>query len=217
MLEKDANNLVVNLDKKKIMDPRNLTYSGESSTLDLAIAIEKFGNPFQLEFFHLLMDEWKGDRITLVEDSQEARDYLVQVEKYTYHTKFQYKLRRRVRRSGRLVNIQIEPKEHLCWKRRWDEFINQYVLINYDVNLFMTIDKRLFKQTRMFMPYFHLAKAEEKSEQGGSWSAHRIGVEPIGTPTLEKDVYYEMFRLIGDQSAIKLSMEDTERKLGLRD
>lgn len=94
------------------------------------------------------------------------------------------------------------------------EFLNQYVLINYDSHLFMTIDCRLFKRTKNLMPYFVLAQAEEQAEQKGSWAGNRVGIEPIDTDTFEKDVYFEMFRMIGDKSASQLGVEDFHRRHG---
>lgn len=217
MIMTEKGNLLLNLDKKKIIDPADLVFVGNSSLYLLAFVHEEFGNPFQYELFHLLMNQWRGDRITLVQDTEEARSYLTQEEKFTYHRNYKYKLRRRIIKEGIVTRVTIEPKEMKRWARRWQAFINQYVLVNYDSHLFITLDKRLYKQTQQMTPYFVLASAENRKESGGSWSTHRIGVEPIGTETFDAGDYFEMFRLIGNQSAIRLSKEDSERKLGLRD
>lgn len=213
----EKENLLLNLDKKMIFDPASLTLSGQSDMFSIALVQQQIGNPFQYELFHLLMDAWKGDRITLVNDSKEARDYLTQQEDYTYYKNYKNKYRRRIRDDQGIKRITIEPKEMKRWARRWKEFVNQYVLINYDSYLYMTLDERLFKQSRRITPYFVLAQAESREDSEGSWAANRIGIEPIGTSTFDKGEYLEMFRMIGDKTAIQLEKEDMERRMGLRD
>lgn len=210
-------NLLLNLDKKVILDPASLTLTGQSSVFSLALVHPKMGNPFQFVLFDLLMDKWKGDRITLVYDSKEARGYLTQEEGYTYYKNYKYKYHRRIRGEEGMTRITIEPKEMNRWVNRWKEFVNQYVLINYDSHLYMTLDERLFKQTQRMTPYFILAQAERREDSQGSWSAHRIGIEPIGTSTFDQEEYLEMFRMVGDKSAIQLGKEDMERRMGLGD
>lgn len=207
-------NLLVNLDKKLIIEPAKLILSGKSSIMEISFVHPQFGNSFQYELFHLLMDEWKGDRIALVEDSQNAKEYLIEQEGYTYHRKYKQKLERRIRHENGINIITIPPLEAKKLKKRWDKFVNQYVLINYDSHLFMTIDQRLFKLKNNLMPYFILAQAEQKSEFDGSWAGNRIGVEPIDTATFDGQDYFEMFRMVGDKTACRLGVEDFKRRYG---
>lgn len=207
-------NLLVNLDKKLIIEPAKLIHSGESSIFGISFVHPHFGNPFQYELFHLLMDEWKGDRIAVVEDSKDAKDYLLNQEGYTYHRKYKYKLECRTRRENGIQIITIPPTEANRLKKRWEKFVNQYVLINYDSHLFMTIDQRLFRMKNNLMPYFILAQAEQKSEFDGSWAGNRIGVEPIDTATFDSQDYIEMFRMVGDKTACRLGVEDFKRRYG---
>jgi len=209
-------NLLLNMDKKKIMDPAILTLSGKSSIEDIAFVHPQWGNPFQYELFRLLMDEWKGDKITLIKDSQEMRDFLVKQDDYEFHRDYKQRLRREVRKENGIHIISFDQKEVDRLRKTWERFINQFVLINYDSHLFMTIDRRLFKRTKSLMPYFFLAQAEERDESNGSWSGDRIGIEPIGTSTFDSMDYFEMFRMIGDKSACQLGVEDIERRYGLK-
>ena len=202
------------MDKKCIMEPTKLNLSGESSIMEISFVHPHFGNPFQYELFHLLMDEWKGDRIALVEDSQNAKEYLIEQEEYTYHRKYKHKLERRIRIENGIQIITIPPAEANRLKKRWEKFVNQYVLINYDSHLFMTIDQRLFRMKNNLMPYFILAQAEQKSEFDGSWAGERIGVEPIDTATFDSQDYIEMFRMVGDKTACRLGVEDFKRRYG---
>lgn len=85
-LEKnDQQHLLVNMDKKKIMEPARLTWAGDSTITGMAATHPQLANPFQYVVFQLLMDEWKGDRITLVVDSKEVREYLLKEEKYAFY------------------------------------------------------------------------------------------------------------------------------------
>lgn len=204
--------ILVNVDKKQIMEPAVLTFSGESSLFDIAFTHPQLGNLFQQEFFHLLMDEWKGDRITLVQDSQASRDYLTNQEGYEYRQEYKYKMRREVRKEGGVMVMSFYPYEIKELKKDWKQFINQYVLINYDARLFMTMDQRLLKRTKNFMPYFVLAQAEERSESNGSWAGDCIGVESIDTSTFDDPDYVEMFRMVGNKSVCQLGMEEYERR-----
>lgn len=214
-LEKnDQQHLLVNMDKKKIMEPARLTWAGDSTITGMAATHPQLGNPFQYVVFQLLMDKWKGDRLTLVVDSKEVREYLLKEEKYAFYEGYKKKLLRRNRKEAGIDVVSIDPSEIIRWKKQWGEFINQYVLINYDSHLFMTIDRRLFKRTKNLMPYFVLAQAEEQAEQEGSWAGNRIGIEPIDTETFDSDVYFEMFRMIGDKSACQLGVEDFHRRHG---
>lgn len=208
-------NLLINLDKKQIIDPKALTLSCQSGLFDIAFVHPQFGNPFQYEVFKLLMDDWKGDRITLVFDTQEAREYLIQNEDYSYFHTNKKKLQRRAKQASGGTYIEIHPAESRRLKKRWSEFINQYVIINYDSGLFMTLDKRLLKLTQSQMPYFLLLQAENKQDSEGSWSGHRVGVEKIDTATLDSSEYLEMFRMIGDRTACSIGREEMERQYGL--
>ncbi|MDK2780697.1 MAG: hypothetical protein PWP61_994 [Trichococcus sp.] len=210
----EQQHLLVNLDKKKMMEPTPLTWAGDSTINGIAAIHPQLGNPFQYVLFQLLMDEWKGDRIALVIDSKDVRAYLLDEEKYTIHDGYKKKLLRRNRKEAGIDIVSIDPSEVIAWKKKWEAFINQFVLINYDSHLFMTIDRRLFKRTKNLMPYFVLAQAEEQAEQKGSWAGDRIGIEPIDTDTFENDVYFEMFRMIGDKSACQLGVEDFHRRHG---
>ena len=207
-------NLLVNLDKKKMMEPARLTWAGVSTIAGMAETHPQLGNPFQYVLFQLLMDKWKGDRIALVSDSKEVREYLLKQEGYSFCEGYRKKLLRRNRKEAGIEIVSIDPSEVIRWKKKWEEFINQFVLINYDSHLFMTIDRRLFKRTKNLMPYFVLAQAEERTEHNGSWAGDRIGIEPIDTDTFDKDVYFEMFRMIGDKSACQLGVEDFHRRYG---
>ncbi|MFL2100256.1 hypothetical protein [Desemzia sp. FAM 23991] len=211
----EQNKLLVNLDKKCILEPAKLILSGESNVMAISFVHPRFGNPFQYELFHLLMDEWKGDRIAVVEDSKNAKEYLIEQEGYTYHRKYKHKIERRVRKENGIHLITIPPAEANRIQKRWEKFMNQYVLINYDSHLFMTIDQRLFRMKNNLMPYFILAQAEQKSEfEEGSWAGNRIGVERIDTPTFDSLDYFEMFRMVGDKTACRLGVEDFKRRYG---
>ncbi|PTQ80141.1 hypothetical protein C8U37_1317 [Trichococcus patagoniensis] len=214
MKETEQQHLLVNLDKKKMMDPARLTWEGDSSVEGMSHTHPQLGNPFQYVFFQLLMKEWKGDRIALVVDSKEVREYLLKQEHYTFYQSYTKKLLRRVREEAGISVISIDPSEIIRWKKAWDGFINQFVLINYDSHLFMTIDTRLFKRTKNVMPYFVLAQAEERTDDNGSWAGDRIGIEPIDTATFDTHDYFEMFRMIGDKSACQLGIEDFHRRHG---
>ena len=85
MEKSEQHQLLVNMDKKKIMEPARLTWAGDSTITGIAATHPKLGNPFQYVVFQLLMDEWKGDRITLVVDSKEVRDYLLKEEEYAFY------------------------------------------------------------------------------------------------------------------------------------
>lgn len=209
-------NLLINLDKKKIIDPKALTLSCQSGLFDIAFVHPELGNPFQYEVFKLLMDEWKGDRITLVFDTQDAREYLIQHENYSYFHANKHKLQRRAKQASGGTIINIHPAEARRLKKRWSEFINQYVIINYDSGLFMTLDKRLLKLTQSQMPYFLLLQAENKQDSEGSWSGNRVGIEKIDTATLDSTEYLEMFRMIGDRTACSIGREEMERRYGIR-
>ena len=209
-------NLLINLDKKRIIDPKTLTLSCESGLYYIAFVNPLYGYPFQYEVFKLLMKDWKGDRLTLVVDSREARDYLIQHKKYTYCNPSKHKLRRRAQQVYGTIKIDIHPMEAKRLQRRWSEFINQYVIINYDSKLYMTLDKRLLKLTQSQMPYFLLSQAEKKAESIGSWSGDRVGVELSDTATLNSVDYLEMFRMIGDRTACSLGREEMEHRLGLK-
>ncbi|MBM6614364.1 hypothetical protein JTF06_05620 [Desemzia sp. RIT804] len=206
--------LLVNLDKKCILEPAKLILSGESSIMEISFIHPRFGNPFQYELFHLLMDEWKGDRIAIVEDSPDATEYLLEQEGYIYHRKYKQKINHRIRKENGINIITIPPSEANKLKKRWEKFVNQYVLINYDSHLFMTIDQRLFKLKNNLMPYFILAQAEQKSEFNGSWAGNRIGVEPIDTATFDSLDYFEMFRMVGNKTACRLGVEDFAHRFG---
>lgn len=210
-------NLLINLDKKKIMEPARLTFTGRSEVTDISWVHPQWGNPFQYEFFHLLKKEWKGDKIALVHDSPEMRDYLTEQNEYMYFRRNKQKVQKELRTENGIEIISLEQVEVNRIKKNWNRFINQYVLINYDSHLFMTIDRRLFKRTSHYMPYFVLAQAEDKSDTGGSWAGDRIGIEPIDTPTFDSNDYFEMFRMIGDKSACQLGVEEYERRYGIRD
>lgn len=121
---------------------------------------------------------------------------------------------RRNRKEAGIDVVSINPSEIVRLKKQWGEFINQYVLINYDSHLFMTINRCLIKRTKNLMPYFVLAQAEEQAEQEGSWAGNRIGIEPIDMETFDSDVYFEMFRMIGDKSACRMGVEDFHRRHG---
>lgn len=208
----ERGNLLVNLDKKRIIEPAKLILSGESSIMEISFVHPRFGNLFQYELFHLLMDEWKGDRIALVEDTQNAKDYLLEKEGYTYHRKYKHKIERRIRQENGVNVITIPPAEANRLNKRWEKFVNRYILINYDSHLFMTIDKRLFSMQNYLMPYFILAQAEKKDENVGSWAGDRIGVEPIDTTTINSLDYFEMFRMVGDKTVCRLGVEDFARR-----
>ncbi len=85
MEKSEQHHLLVNMDKKKIMEPARLTWAGDSTITGIAATHPQLGNPFQYVVFQLLMDEWKGDRITLVVDSKEVRDYLLKEEEYAFY------------------------------------------------------------------------------------------------------------------------------------
>lgn len=203
--------LVVNLDKKLIMDPRNFTLSKGNTLFEISFIHPRWGNPFQYEFFNLLKEKWKGDRIALFHDTDEAREYLTEQEGFRFFHSIK-KLNRVVRKEKGVQRITVTPKEAERLTKRWSEFVNQYVLINYDMHLFMTIDKRLFKRTKDIMPYFPLGVAEEDMADS-CWAGSRLGIEPIGTDTLNQDMYFEMFRMIGDKSACQLGVEEYHRRL----
>lgn len=214
MLSKvEQGKLLVNMDKKCILEPAKLILSGESNVVAISFVHPRFGNPFQYELFHLLMDEWKGDRIAVVEDSKDAKEYLIDQEGYTYHQKYKHKIERRVRKENGIHLITIPPAEANRLQKRWEKFVNQYVLINYDSHLFMTIDQRLFKLKNNLMPYFILAQTEVKIENG-SWAGNRIGVEPIDTATFDSMDYFEMFRMVGNKTACRLGVEDFALRYG---
>lgn len=212
----EQKNLLVNIDKKIIMEPNKLILSGGNTMFELSFVHPQMGNPFQYELFHLLMDEWKGDRITLTEDTKETRKYLTEEEGCTYRRKLNQTVKCRTREEGGFNIVTIPPAEGKRLIRKWEKFVNQYVLINYDLQLFMTIDKRLFRSKKSMMPYFCLAQAEEMKDSSGSWAGHRIGVEPIDSPTLDSIEYIEMFRMIGDKSLCRLEVEMMEELYGLR-
>lgn len=207
--------LLVNLNKKIIMEPAGLTFSGKSTIEDITIVHPELGNPFQYELFQLLMADWKGDKIALVVDSLEMRDYLTQQEDYEYFQGYKQRLRREVHIKGEIHVISIPPSEAKRLKKKWKKFVNHFVFINYDSHLFMTIDQRLFRRTKNLLPYFVLAQAEERNDSNGRWAGDRIGIESIGTPTFDNQDYFEIFRMIGDKSAIRLEKEDFERRYGL--
>lgn len=207
--------LLLNMDKKKIMEPGKLTFSGGSSFIDLALVHPEMGNPFQYELFQLLGEEWRGDHCTLIQDTEEVRDFLLHEEGYEYYEEYRYMVSRIVRKEGEVTIVSLHPTETHRLKKNWKKFINQYVLINYDSHLFMTIDRRLFRRTKNLMPYFFLAQVEN-SESNSSWAGHRIGIEPLDTATFDSLDYFEMFRMVGDKSACQLGVEDYERRNGPR-
>lgn len=205
--------LLLNLDKREIMEPKRLTLSGDSKIGDIAMIHPRWGNPFQYEVFQLLMKKWKGDRLALVEDTHEMRDYLIQHERYTYYRNYKHKFRREIRKESDWISvISLDQTEVNRMQKRWGEFVNKYVLINYDHHLFMTLDQRLFKRTKNFMPYFVLAQTAEMAESIGSWAGTRVGIEPLATPTIDSLDYVEMFRMIGDKSVCQLGVEEYERQ-----
>lgn len=204
--------LLVNMDKKSIIEPAKLILSGGSSLHEISFVHPQLGNPFQYEVFHLLMNEWKGDRIAVVEDSQDAREYLVEQEGYTFHRAYRHKLTRKTLKKDGINRITIPPAEANRLIKRWKKFVNQYVLINYDSHLFITIDQRLFRMRKYLMPYFALAQAEDKTDNKGSWAGDRVGIEPIDTPTFDSLDYIEMFRMIGDKTACRLGVEEFARR-----
>ena len=206
--------LLVNLDKKIIMEPARLTFSGKSTIEDITIVHPELGSPFQYELFQLLKADWKGNKIALVVDSLEMREYLTQQEGYDFFQGYKQKLRREVLIKDEIHVISIPPSEAKRFKMKWKQFVNQFVLINYDSHLFMTIDQRLFRRTKNLLPYFVLAQAEERNDSNGSWAGDRIGIESIGTSTFDSQDYFEMFRMIGDKSVIRLGKEDFERRYG---
>lgn len=208
----EQENLLVNIDKKIIMEPSELILSGGSRIEEISLVHPQLGNPFQYEFFHLLMDKWKGDRISLVEDSKEIREHLIEKEGCTYYREYKQRLLRRTRKENGINIVTIPPIEASRLKDSWGKFVNQYVLINYDSHLFMTMDQRLFRMKKNLMPYFILAQAGHKNK--GSWVGERIGVEPIDTATFDSMDYYEMFRMIGDKTACRLGAEEFVRRCG---
>lgn len=208
--------LVVNMDKKVIMEPGRVTFSGGNSLSDMALTHPEVGNPFQYEFFHLLMDQWKGNRFTLFQDTEEVRDYFETEEGYTYYQDYRPTAPRVVQKEKGYTAVSFHPSETKRLKKNWRKFINQYVLINYDSQLFMTIDQRLYRRTKNLMPFFVLARFEE-NESNGSWAGQRVGIEPIGTPTLDDYEYVEMFRMIGDKSICQRGVEELERQFGQTD
>lgn len=207
--------LLVNMDKKLIMEPAGLTFSGKSRIYDISIVHPELGNPFQYELFHLLKDDWNNNKIALVVDSPEMRDYLTKQEGYDYFKDYKQSFARDISIQNGIHIISVGPSEEKRWKRKWKQFTNQFVLINYDSHLFMTIDRRLFRRTKNLMPYFSLAQGEDRTDSNGSWAGDRIGIEPIDTPTFDSLDYFEMFRMIGDKSACRLGKEHIERRQGL--
>lgn len=204
--------LLVNMDKKCIIEPKGLILSGGSSLYEISFVHPQFGNPFQYEVFHLLMNEWKGDRLAIVEDSQDAREYLVEQEEYTFHRAYKYKLKRKTFKKDGINRITIPPAEARRLIARWEKFVNRYVIINYDSHLFMTIDQRLFRMKKHLMPYFVLGQMEDNDEDRGSWAGNRVGIEPIDTATFDSLDYIEMFRMIGDKTACALGVEEMTRR-----
>lgn len=197
--------IIVNHSKGLIFDPADITLKAGSSIMDIALTAPKFGNSFQLEFFHLLRDDWKGDRIDMLELSEEGEEAFVEETGYTYYKKFKFPFKSKIQITSFGRSFEVPKMRAVKMMKDWKEILGKYILINYDYHLYMTIDQRLFDENQDLMPYFGLVY--EKNSQG-SWSSCRIGLEKINSKFLEEDVYLEMFRRVGDKTAIQLNMEE---------
>lgn len=197
-------NYLVNFSEKLIIDPRDLTLSGNSSFLDLARVEEVFGNPFQYELFNLLKDEWQGHRIAICSDDYETMDLLLNERGFEIDRRFEGKYRRLDIELAVPTSLNIHPDEYQRISSDWESFINEYLLINYDRGYFMTLDRRLLRLNENIMPYFHFAQVKNAYEQDNTWVGQCIGIEAIDSSTIESRYFIEMYRMIGDMTLCEL-------------
>lgn len=204
-------NYLVNFSKKLIIDPSDLTFSATSSFRDIALVDEELGNPFQYEFFNLLKNEWKADRIGFSSDRCDTLDYLLNEKVFKFDLRFKDKyFRMEAAPLSKMMNT-IHPSEFTKIRKKWEAFINEFILINYDRGYFMTLDRRLLRLNGGLMPYFHFAQAKNAPYQTNSWVGDAIGLETIESRVVESVNYIEMYRMAGEITLCELLEDDAEK------